>query len=73
MNSTLFFVFCIVLVVLCANVITKLIDQKKSKPNESDELQETLAKIETLEERIKVLERIITEKRYNLKSEIESL
>jgi hypothetical protein len=32
-----------------------------------------LAKIDQLEERIRVLERIVTENRYDLKKEIESL
>jgi hypothetical protein len=42
-------------------------------PESNEELEETLAKIEILEERIQVLERIITENRFDLKKEIDSL
>jgi len=43
------------------------------KPEVNEELEDTLAKIELLEERIQVLERIITENRFDLKKEIDSL
>jgi hypothetical protein len=43
------------------------------KPEANEELEDTLAKIELLEERIQVLERIITENRFDLKNEIDSL
>jgi hypothetical protein len=73
MNSTLFFVFCIVTVALAANIIQTMIKQKKKQPDNNQELEETMAKIELLEERIRVLERIITENRFDLKREIDSL
>ena len=47
--------------------------QKKQKLDNSGELEETLTKIDVLEERIKVLERIITENRFDLEKEIDSL
>ena len=37
------------------------------------ELEETLAHIERLEERIRVLERIVTENKFDLGSEIDKL
>ncbi|NNF49321.1 MAG: hypothetical protein HKN65_05660, partial [Woeseiaceae bacterium] len=41
--------------------------------NQDPELDETLAHIEELEERIRVLERIVTENRTDLKREIDGL
>lgn len=73
MNGSLIFVIWIVTVVMIANVLRAWIKQKTVKPEENVEVQETIAKIDKLEERIKVLERIITENRFDLKSEIDSL
>lgn len=73
MNGSLIFVIWIVTVVMIANVIRTWIKQKNVKPETNDQLQETIVKIDLLEERIKVLERIITENRFDLKSEIDSL
>jgi uncharacterized small protein (DUF1192 family) len=48
--------------------------KQRAKPPETDEeLEQTLLKIDELEERIQVLERIITENRFDLKKEIDSL
>ncbi len=73
MNSSLVFVLLIVCMVMCANVARAYIKQRKMKPEANEELEETLAKIELLEDRIQVLERIITENRFDLKQEIDSL
>ena len=73
MNSTLVFVLILVAMVMCANVIQTYLKQKKKEPETDEELEETLAKIDLLEERIAVLERIITENRFDLKKEIDSL
>ena len=73
MNSSLVFVLLIVCMVMCANVVQTYIKQRKMKPEANEELEETLAKIDLLEERIQVLERIITENRFDLKKEIDSL
>lgn len=73
MNNSLIFVLMLVSIVMCANIIQTWIKQKKTKPETNEELDETLAKIDYLEERIKVLERIITENRFDLKNEIDSL
>ncbi len=73
MNSTLVFVLLIVCMVMCANVAQTYIKRRKMKPEVNEELEDTLAKIELLEERIQVLERIITENRFDLKKEIDSL
>ena len=73
MNSSLVFVLLIVGMVMCANVAQTYIKRRKMKPEANEELEETLAKIELLEDRIQVLERIITENRFDLKQEIDSL
>lgn len=74
MNSALVFVLILVSIVMCANIIeTWLKQKKKTPPNGDQELVDTLAKMERMEERIKVLERIVTENRFDLKSEIDSL
>ena len=73
MNGTLFFVLCVIVVVTVGNIIQTMIKQKKREPEASAELADTLEKIDVLEERIQVLERIITENRYDLKKEIDSL
>jgi len=73
MNSTLVFVIIIVAMAMCANIIQTWLKQKKRAPEKDQELEETLSKIDRLEERIQVLERIITENRFDLRNEIDSL
>ena len=73
MNSTLIFVLLIVAMVMTTNIIMTYLKQRKIEPDSSEDLEETIAKIEMLEERIKVLERIVTENRFDLKKEIDSL
>jgi Na+-transporting methylmalonyl-CoA/oxaloacetate decarboxylase gamma subunit len=73
MNSTLVFVLLIVAMVMCTNIVQTYLKQRKKAPEANEELEDTLAKIEVLEERIQVLERIITESRFDLKKEIDSL
>ena len=73
MNSTLVFVLLVIGMVMCANIITTYLKQRKKEPESNEELEETLANIDLLEERIRVLERIITENRFDLKKEIDSL
>ena len=73
MNSTLVFVLLIVAMVMCANIVQTYLKQRKKEPEANEELEDTPAKIEVLEERIQVLERIITESRFELKKEIGSL
>lgn len=59
--------------VMCANIVQTYLKHRKKEPEANAELEDTLAKIEALEERIQVLERIITENRFDLKKEIDSL
>lgn len=73
MNGALTFVFLVVLVVMIAGVARSWIEQRSKGASPDQELADTLAKIEQLEERIRVLERIVTENRFDLKREIDSL
>ncbi len=73
MNSSLVFVLLLVGIVMCANIVQTYIKRRKEEPEANEELVETLTKIELLEERIQVLERIITENKFDLKEEIDSL
>lgn len=73
MNSSLFFVVCIVAIVFTAQTIQKYLKMKNEKKENDPELEETLAHIERLEERIKVLERIVTENKFDLGREIDQL
>lgn len=72
--NTLFYVVCIVAIVFTADTIQKYMKMKNDEKRAQDpELEETLAQIERLEERIRVLERIITENKYDLSREIGNL
>ena len=71
--NTLFYVVCIVAIVFTADTIQKYLKMKNQEKQSDPELEATLAHIEQLEERIRVLERIVTENRTDLKSEIDRL
>ena len=73
MNGNLFFVALIVAIVMCASVVKSYIHQRAKDPQSDDEIMDTLAKMEALEDRVRVLERIVTENRYDLKKDIDSL
>ncbi len=73
MSSSHFFVLSIIAIVMFAWVMRAQIRHGKAKPPADPDLDEALTKIEQLEDRIRVLERIITENRYDLKREIDSL
>jgi hypothetical protein len=71
--STLFYVFCIVAVVVIADTVQK-IHKTRLEKNTSDMLaDDELAKLDQLEERIRVLERIVTESKHDLRNEINRL
>lgn len=73
MNSSLFFVVCIVAIVFTAQTIQKYLKMTNEKKEDDPGLEESLAHIDRLEERIKVLERIVTENRFDLGTEIDKL
>ena len=71
--NTMFYVVCIVVVVLAADSYQKYLKAKASNKKNDPDLEESLAKIELLEERIRVLERIVTESKHDLGREIDNL
>ena len=71
--STMFYVVCIVAVVFAADSYQKYLKMKHEKRQHDPELEESLAKIDRLEERIRVLERIVTESKTDLGREIDNL
>jgi len=71
--NTLFYVVCIVAIVFTADTIQKYLKMKNQEKENDPELEETLVHIERLEERIRVLERIVTENKYDLGREIDKL
>jgi len=73
MNSPFAFVLSIIAIAMCYKLMNTWLKQRHVKPESNEELEETLSKIDLLEDRIKVLERIITENKFDLKSEIDSL
>lgn len=73
MNNTFVFVLCIIAIVMFANVSRAYLKHRYKKPDVDTELEESLEKIGVLEERVQVLERIITENRFDLKKEIDQL
>ena len=71
--NTMFYVVCIVVVVFTADCFQKYLKMKNEKKQHDPELEDSLKKIELLEERIRVLERIVTESKHDLGREIENL
>ena len=71
--SNLFFVVCIVAIACATAVATEWIKARRLRDEKAGDLDDAAAQIEALEERIRVLERIVTEKKYDLRKEIERL
>jgi len=69
----MFYVLCIVAVVFAADGYQKYLKMKHDTKSHDPELEDSLKKIEMLEERIRVLERIVTESKHDLGREIDSL
>jgi energy-converting hydrogenase Eha subunit H len=63
----------IVAVYYIYKTVTDLSRHKANHKAEMDEIGQRVGKIEELEERIKVLEKIVTDKNYDLKDQIDSL
>jgi hypothetical protein len=74
--NTMFYIVCIVAVVFAADTYQKYLKMKHEKLQNQErdpEIEESLAKIEMLEERIRVLERIVTESKRDIGREIDNL
>lgn len=67
------FVVCIVAIGGATSIITQYLKTRADREGKGGHLDETLSQLEALEERIRVLERIVTEKKFDLKREIDKL
>lgn len=69
------FVIALVTVVLCARLIQVYIETRNNRRQSAEDIdiEQTVVRIEALEERVRVLERIITENRFDLKKQIDNL
>ena len=70
--NTLFYVVLIVAIVMCADTVQKIYKMRHEK-KKTDDTDDELVRLDQLEERIRVLERIVTEDRHDLRREISSL
>ncbi|HSM29971.1 MAG TPA: hypothetical protein VK854_04670, partial [Woeseiaceae bacterium] len=65
--NTMFYVVCIVAIVLAANTVQQYLKLRHRKEDKSVLAEETQAQLDALEDRIKVLERIVTENKFDLR------
>lgn len=73
MNNTFTFVILIIVVVTCGQLAQTYLKQRARRPDPNEDLEDAMRTIDELEERIQVLERIVTENKFDLKKEIDSL
>lgn len=74
MSGNHIFVLSIIAIVMFSGIWrARYKHHRRPERDDSLELDGAMQKIDQLEERIRVLERIITENRYDLKKEIDSL
>lgn len=71
--NTFIFVVTIVAIVCAADTIQKIYKARATKQESDVDTDEAIAKLDQLEDRIRVLERIVTEDKHDLRREINSL
>ena len=71
--SNLFWVVCIVAIVMTAETRKKVYEMRHAKREEDEKDNDELVRLDQLEERIRVLERIVTEDKHDLRREINRL
>lgn len=71
--NTMFYVVCIVAIVLAANTVQQYLKLRHRKDDKGTLAEETQAQLDALEDRIKVLEKIVTENKFDLRDEINKL
>ena len=71
--NTMFYVVCIVAIVLAANTVQQYLKLRHRKESRNTVAEDTQAQLDALEERIRVLERIVTENRFDLREKIDRL
>lgn len=75
MSSAHIFVIALVAIVLLAGIAKEYLrhHRRESEPKRDDEWEATLARLRELEERVRVLERIVTDPQEGLRREINRL
>ena len=63
----------IAVVAILAGVVSEWIKKKGTPKVDLSDIESRLDKLEALEERVKVLEAIVTDQKYNLNAEIDKL
>jgi cell division protein FtsB len=71
--NTMFYVLCIVAIVLAANTVQQYLKLRHRKEERDTVAEDTQAQLDALEERIRVLERIVTENKFDLREKINRL
>ncbi len=71
--SSYVFVIAIVAIGCATAVVNRYLQTRGARAEDNQAIDETLAQLQALEERIRVLERIVTESRVDLKREIDRL
>jgi sialic acid synthase SpsE len=71
--NTLFYVVCIVAIVMTATTIEKLVKLRHQRNADDEKSDAETERLDLLEERIRVLERIVTEDKHDLRREINRL
>ena len=71
--STFFFIVCIVAIVMTADTIQKIYKARLKQQQNDAAAALSDEKLDALEERIRVLERIVTESKHDLRREINGL
>ena len=72
-TSLMIFIITVVAIGCATGVISDYLKTRRKEAENSTELGDAEAQIKELEERVRVLERIVTEKKYDLKREISEL
>ena len=71
--NTLFFVVCIIAIVVTGDTIQKVYQARLASQEKDAKADLSNSQLDALEERIRVLERIVTEDKHDLRREINSL
>lgn len=71
--SNMFFIVCIVAIACATGVLTEYFKSRRYQDASNKGNGETMSQLAALEDRIRVLERIVTEKNFDLKREIDKL
>jgi NADH:ubiquinone oxidoreductase subunit 3 (subunit A) len=67
------FVVCIVAIGGATSIINQYLRTRTDREEKSGRYEEAVSELQALEDRIRVLERIVTENKYDLKREINKL